>query len=115
MTDKELELVYRRIFFNTIKKKPSERYYIGIGNKMVTLYVETDASNYWGTTTIEVDGKLLTDYVVDEDLELQNLVFKITGPVLLKLNVTVKNHKYANEKAGIIFLSVDKNVKLNLK
>lgn len=43
------------------------------------------------------------------------MVFKITGPVLLKLDVVVKNHKYANEKAGIIFLSVDKNVTLNLK
>ena len=70
MNEKQLELAYRRIFFNTIKKKPSERYYIGVGNKMVTLYVETDASNYWGTATIEVDGKLLADYVVDECLGL---------------------------------------------
>lgn len=115
MNDKALELAYRKIFFDAIKKSPSERFYIGVGYKMVTLYVETDASNYWGVADIEVDGKLLADYVVKEGLDLQNMVFKITGPVLLKLDVTVKNHKYANEKAGIIFLSVDKNVKLKLK
>lgn len=82
---------------------------------MITLYVETDGSNYWGTATIEVDGKLLADYVVKEGLDLQNMVFKIHGPVLLKLDVVIKNHKYANEKAGIIFLTIDKKVNLKLK
>ena len=115
MNDKALELAYRKIFFDAIDTKPSERYYIGVDDKMVTLYVETDGSNYWGTATIEVDGKLLADYVVKEGLGLQNMVFKIHGPVLLKLDVVVKNHKYANEKAGIIFLTTDKNVNLKLK
>lgn len=115
MNSKELELAYRKIFFDAIDKKPSEFYYIGIGDRMVTLYVETDGSNYWGTATIEVDGKLLADYVVKNGLELENLVFKTTGPMLLKLDVIVKNHKYANEKAGIIFIITDKKVNLKLK
>ena len=115
MTDKELELAYRKIFFDAIEKTPSEYYYIGIDYRMVTLYVETDKSNYWGTADIEVDGKLLADYVVKNGLELENLVFKTTGPMLLKLDVTVKNHKYANEKAGIIFITTDKKVNLKLK
>lgn len=115
MNDKVLELAYRKIFFDAIDKKPSEFYYIGIGDRMVTLYVETDASNYWGTATIEVDGKLLADYVVKEGLDLQHLDFKTTGRVSFKLNVVVKNHKYANEKAGIIFLTIDKKVNLKLK
>lgn len=46
MTDKELELAYRKIFFDAIEKTPSEYYYIGIDYRMVTLYVETDKSNY---------------------------------------------------------------------
>ena len=48
MNDKALELAYRKIFFDAIDTKPSERYYIGIDYRMVTLYVETDKSNYWG-------------------------------------------------------------------